>query len=54
MMHPDVKVPLDSASWQAGFNTGKAGKSSRIPSGIKDRMAWYSGYIEGQASRPIK
>jgi ribosome modulation factor len=37
--------------WEAGYQAGLKGRSYVCPAGIKDRLAWQSGYIEGRAAR---
>jgi ribosome modulation factor len=50
VLHP-VLVRQDPASYALGYQAGLAGRSSQEPPGVKDDLAWISGYIEGKAKR---
>jgi len=43
-------IKQDPKSWQAGYQDGLDGIKSR-PSSVPDRLAYSSGYIEGEAVR---
>ena len=38
-------IDMDEGSWDKGFEDGKAGK--REPDLVADRLAYWSGFIEG-------
>ena len=40
----------DPKDWQSGFDAGRGGKPFIYPPGVKDLLAWTSGYIEGRRS----
>jgi hypothetical protein len=46
-----AKVQQDSADWLAGFGIGLTGCLYVHPVGVRDQLAWTSGYIEGKAQR---
>jgi hypothetical protein len=46
-----VLVRQDPASYALGYQAALAGRSSQEPSGVRDGLAWISGYIEGKAKR---
>jgi hypothetical protein len=46
-----VQVWMDRDDWQAGFDTGAVGKPSRPGAEVCDQLAWFSGWIEGDAKR---
>ena len=37
-------------SWQAGRDAGQARRPATVPAGF-DSLSWFSGYIEGKASK---
>jgi hypothetical protein len=46
-----VRIVQDSKDWQAGFNAGSSGGTSVAPPEIGDRLAYFSGFIEGKVAR---
>jgi len=42
---------LHEPTWRAGYAAGEAGESMTPPAGCEDRLAWISGYLEGQGRR---
>lgn len=46
-----VQVWMDRDDWQSGFDMGAAGKPSRPGAEVRDQLAWFSGWIEGDAKR---
>jgi hypothetical protein len=46
-----VQVWLDEGDWQVGFDAGEARKPSQPDESIRDQLAWFSGWIEGDAKR---
>jgi len=38
-------------SWEAGYNAGHSGKPTDPPSPGTDRLAYASGFVEGEADR---
>jgi len=46
-----VLVRQDPASYALGYQAGSKGRSSQEPSGVRDGLAWISGYIDGKAKR---
>jgi hypothetical protein len=46
-----VLVRYDPASYALGYQAALAGRSSQEPSGVRDDLAWISGYIDGKAKR---
>lgn len=40
---------LDKASWEAGVEAGKTGGPEMPPADVADRLAYFSGYVEGKA-----
>ena len=44
-----AKIAIDSASWQKGFDDGKAGRPHS--EGNADGYSYASGYIEGKAKK---
>jgi len=44
-------VRYDPASYRAGYTAGLVGRRNIAPLEIVDSLAWYSGYIEGKATR---
>lgn len=52
MTLPTAAVTLDRQSWDAGYQAGYAGHpQDPPPPGVNDRLAFYSGWIEGNATR---
>lgn len=45
------RIRQDPASWHAGYNAGMSGGSAICPPEVPDRLAYTSGYIEGDAAR---
>ena len=43
-------VTITETDWDLGFQAGQDGESSVAPQGA-DGLSWYSGYIEGKATR---
>jgi hypothetical protein len=46
-----VAARQNSTSWEAGRVAGLQGEPNRCPPTVDDKLAWYSGYIEGEAER---
>jgi hypothetical protein len=46
-----AEVAQDPADWLAGFEAGASGDNYVYPAGVRDRLAWASGFIEGKAQR---
>jgi hypothetical protein len=46
-----VKIARGAAVWLAGFEAGVSGDNYVYPAGVRDRLAWASGFIEGKAQR---
>jgi hypothetical protein len=44
-------VRYDRESYRAGYTAGLVGRPNIAPPEIVDSLAWYSGYVEGKASR---
>jgi hypothetical protein len=44
-------VRYDRESYRAGYVAGLTGRRNIAPLEIPDGLAWYSGYIEGKATR---
>lgn len=42
-------ITMDAASWQMGFDAGRNGHMDYPPLDCPDRLAWFSGFIEGKA-----
>lgn len=50
-MASETRVRQDAASWQAGYNAGTSGGTSDCPPEVPDRLAYASGFVEGEAAR---
>ena len=51
---PTAAVTLDRQSWDVGYQAGYAGQPhDPPPPGVLDRLAFYSGWIEGDATRAM-
>ncbi len=49
-----VAVRQDSKSWEQGHAAGLAGNQNKCPPHVDDALAWYAGYIEGEAERELR
>ena len=53
-----VMIRIDAASWQQGYDAGLSGVPSwlgrRNLAAEIDSWSWISGYIEGEAARPMR
>jgi hypothetical protein len=48
-----VAVRQHSKSWEQGHAAGLAGNQNKCPPHVDDALAWYAGYIEGEAEREL-
>jgi hypothetical protein len=46
-----TKVAQGPGDWVAGFNAGLRGDAYIYPAGVKSRVPWSAGFIEGAAQR---
>lgn len=48
-------ITVSEVDWQAGFEKGLSGGSEYpVPPEVTDRLAWFSGVLEGKAKRERK
>ena len=44
-------ITMDEKSWKMGFDAGKNGHMDYPPLDVTDRLAWFSGFIEGRGEK---